>query len=179
MITYPFPVPSGTNIIPYVSGTNNIGSAAAPFQTIFSNNYSGNSASITSVTVTTISGNNVNASNINATNISGTNITFTGVLTYPSGSIVAGLQNLYTVDFGTKPVQSATFTVSNSAVNVANYVSVMPCAIAPSGRTPDDWAWDSINFSSAVLSSGNITIYAKVENPCSVVGTRNVIYMIN
>ncbi len=35
MITYPFQIPSGTNIIPDISGINNLGSLDYPFSGIY------------------------------------------------------------------------------------------------------------------------------------------------
>jgi hypothetical protein len=40
---YPYAIPSGTNVIPVVSGINNLGASTAPFSTVFTQNISGTS----------------------------------------------------------------------------------------------------------------------------------------
>ena len=71
MFTFPSSVPSGTNIIPAISGTSSLGSSAYPFSTIFTNNIvsSGSSGEFVNISGDTMTG----PLTVNAT-ISGTRL---------------------------------------------------------------------------------------------------------
>ena len=172
MITYPFSVPSGVNILPYNSGTNNIGSSSGTMSSIYSNNFIGSSGNITTLNSSIIS-----ASTITATNISGANIIFGNSVSF-SGVGILGLTNLATINFGISPTINATFIISGVNVTASNNIVAYPSATATPGRTNDDWAWDNISMS-AFAGSGTITIYAKTENGSTVMGARNILYTIS
>lgn len=80
------------------------------------------------------------------------------------------------VDFGSKPVYSASFTITDAAISAASKVQVLPCGKAATGRTADDWAWDSAAFA-ANPGAGSATCYVTFV-PGPVVGKRKVQYSI-
>jgi hypothetical protein len=80
------------------------------------------------------------------------------------------------VDFGSKPVYTASFTITDAGISAASKVQVLPCGKAATGRTADDWAWDGATFA-ALPASGSATCYA-VFSPGPIVGRRKVQYSV-
>jgi len=80
------------------------------------------------------------------------------------------------VDFGSSPVYGAEFTITDAAITAASKVQVMPCGKAATGRTADDWAWDSAAFA-ANPGTGSATCYAHFL-PGPIVGKRKVQYSV-
>lgn len=80
------------------------------------------------------------------------------------------------VDFGSAPVYTASFTITDAAISATSKVQVLPCGKAATGRTADDWAWDGATFA-ALPASGSATCYA-VFSPGPIVGRRKVQYSI-
>jgi len=80
------------------------------------------------------------------------------------------------VDFGSAPVYTASFTITDAGISAASKVQVLPCGKAATGRTADDWAWDGATFA-ALPASGSATCYA-VFTPGPIVGRRKVQYSI-
>lgn len=110
--------------------------------------------------------------------VAGTNITLTyndvaNTLTIASTGGGGALTETV-VDFGTKPVWDASFTVLDGSVTPTNKIIVTPGDVS-SGRHADDWQWDSINFA-AVAGTSQFTIYANCNGP--VEGTRSIYYQV-
>lgn len=80
------------------------------------------------------------------------------------------------VDFGAKPISSASFTITDPLIDADSLVRVMPVAKAATGRTADDWAWDGGVFS-ATPGAGQATVYAHFL-PGPIVGPRKVQYSL-
>jgi hypothetical protein len=80
------------------------------------------------------------------------------------------------VDFGSSPVYTATFTITDASITSLSKVQVLPCGKAATGRTADDWLWDGATFA-ANPGSGSATCYA-VFTPGPIVGRRKVQYSI-
>lgn len=81
------------------------------------------------------------------------------------------------VDFGTLPVYSAEFTITDAAItSSAVKMQVLPCGKAATGRTADDWAWDGATFA-ANPGTGSATCYAYFL-PGPVVGPRKIQYSV-
>jgi len=80
------------------------------------------------------------------------------------------------VDFGSSPVYTATFTITDASITSLSKVQVLPCGKAATGRTADDWSWDGATFA-ANPGSGSATCYA-VFTPGPIVGRRKVQYSI-
>jgi hypothetical protein len=80
------------------------------------------------------------------------------------------------VDFGTKPVYTASFAITDGGISATSKVQVLPCGKAASGRTADDWEWDGATFA-ANPGAGSATCYA-VFTPGPIVGPRKVQYSV-
>jgi len=176
MINYPIAIPSGSNITPYVSGTNNIGYPAAAIANIYTNDIVSATGVFQSLTSTSITSTNITGVNISANSIYGNTVTFGNNINV-SGVNVLGLANSATLDFGSRPTINATFIISGTSTTANNNVLIHPSATWTPGRTADDWYWDSITLS-AFAGSGTITVYAKVENGSTVMGTRNILFTV-
>ena len=80
------------------------------------------------------------------------------------------------IDFGTKPVYEASFTITDAAISGTSKVQVLPCGKAATGRTSDDWQWDGAAFA-ANPGAGSATCYVTFS-PGPVVGPRKVQYSV-
>lgn len=81
------------------------------------------------------------------------------------------------VDFGSTPVYSTSFTITDAAITSSSVkIQVLPCGKAATGRTADDWQWDTAQFA-ADPDTGSATCYA-VFSPGPIVGKRNIQYSI-
>ena len=81
------------------------------------------------------------------------------------------------IDFGTKPVTSKSFTVTDAAVSATSKISIVPSAKTATGRVnTDDMEWDGLSLA-AVAGTGSFTVYA-VANPGPVVGKRVINYIV-
>lgn len=81
------------------------------------------------------------------------------------------------VDFGSTPVYESTFTITDALItSSAVTMQVLPCGKAATGRTADDWVWDSATFA-ANPGTGSATCYA-VWSPGPIVGKRKIQYLV-
>jgi hypothetical protein len=80
------------------------------------------------------------------------------------------------IDFGSKPVYAASFTITDASITTASKVQVLPSAKAATGRTADDWAWDGAAIA-ANPGTGSATCYAHFL-PGPIVGKRKVQYSV-
>lgn len=80
------------------------------------------------------------------------------------------------IDFGSQPVYSAEFTITDAGIEATSKVTVLPSGKPATGRTADDWAWDGATFA-ANPGTGSATCYA-VFTPGPIVGKRKVQYTI-
>ena len=81
------------------------------------------------------------------------------------------------IDFGTKPVPSKSFTVTDPLVSATSKISLVPSAKTATGRVnTDDMEWDGLSLA-AVAGTGSFTVYA-VANPGPVVGKRVINYIV-
>lgn len=78
------------------------------------------------------------------------------------------------IDFGSKPVESATFTVTDALVAVTHKILVLPSSSPATGRVGDDYSWENISYS-ALAGTGNFTLSAVCGNG-SVIGKRKINY---
>lgn len=67
------------------------------------------------------------------------------------------------LDFGTAPVASKSFTVTDAGVTGTSKIVVVPSGNAPTSGYSDVWEWDTITFA-AVAGTGQFTVYASVGN---------------
>lgn len=80
------------------------------------------------------------------------------------------------IDFGTLPVYTARFTITDAGSVVASKIIVSESGKAATGRVAGDAEWDNISVS-ALPAVGTFTVYA-VANPGPVVGKRIIHYSI-
>lgn len=80
------------------------------------------------------------------------------------------------VDFGSTPVYSKTFTVTDASVSGASKVAVVPCGKVATGGSEDDWEWDGITFA-ANPSAGSFHLMAAAF-PGPVAGKRKISYQV-
>ena len=96
---------------------------------------------------------------------------FTGKLDLVGGGSTPIAITEVEIDFGTKPVTSKSFTVTDAAVSATSKISIVPSAKTATGRVnTDDVEWDGLSLA-AVAGTGSFTVYA-VANPGPVVGKR-------
>lgn len=79
------------------------------------------------------------------------------------------------VDFGSIPVNSASFTVTDSYVSATSKVIVTESGNAGTSQGTDDVLWDSVNYA-AVPASGSFTLYAKASG--YIKGKRKIFYTV-
>jgi len=106
-----------------------------------------------------------------------TTLNFTGSGVTASGG--GGGSSVWTemdVDFGTKPVYDAQFTITDAGISASSKVMVLPSGKAATGRTADDWQWDGAVFA-ANPASGSATCYATFL-PGPIVGFRKLQYQV-
>lgn len=102
---------------------------------------------------------------------------FTGKLDLVGGGSTPIAITEIEIDFGTKPVPSKSFTITDAAVSATSKISIVPSAKTATGRVnTDDMEWDGLNLA-AVAGTGSFTVYA-VANPGPVVGKRVINYIV-
>jgi len=79
------------------------------------------------------------------------------------------------IDFGTKPVNNKTFTVTDAGVSGSNKIIVIGSASNATGQVGNDWEVDSAMFS-AKANTGNFTLYVNAQ--FSISGKRKIYYQI-
>jgi hypothetical protein len=102
----------------------------------------------------------------------------------PSGDTVAGAAStgvpaLWTeveIDFGTTPVTSKSFTLTDAAVTASSNVAVVQSAAPATGRGTDDALWDSITYA-AKPAAGSFTLHAYATGAIS--GKRKIFYQVS
>jgi len=118
--------------------------------------------------------------------IAATDVTFTPAGTVTSVNVqdaieeVAGMIAPVTeveIDFGTVPVPSKSFTITDANIKATSVIDVLASAKTATGRVgTDDMEWDGLSLS-AVPASGSMIVYA-VANPGPVVGKRKIHYRV-
>jgi len=81
------------------------------------------------------------------------------------------------IDFGTKPVFDALFTVVDASVNAASKVTVTESGKTATGRTQGDAQWDSID-GAALPGAGSFQLFC-TASPGPVVGRRLMQYFVS
>lgn len=81
------------------------------------------------------------------------------------------------IDFGTVPVTDKQFVVAAVGASPASKLVVVPCGKPATGRTSDDWQWDSITLA-AVPGTDVFTLYASCASG-SIVGPRKIQYQLS
>lgn len=88
----------------------------------------------------------------------------------------AGPATITEVDFGSTPVDSAVFTITDAASLTTSAIQVFPDGNTATGRVGNDYSWDAIQYS-AVPKNGAFDVHALVING-SVVGKRSISYKV-
>lgn len=78
------------------------------------------------------------------------------------------------IDFGSKPVESGEFTITDAAINSSHKIIVTSSGNTATGRVGNDYSWENFSFS-AIAGTGNFTVNAICGNG-SVVGKRKIYY---
>jgi hypothetical protein len=81
------------------------------------------------------------------------------------------------INFGSKPVTSQTFTITDANCTTSSIIQVVLDSTPVAGRVGNDWSWDAVQFST-VSGTGSFTLSAIVLNG-SMVDSRNIQYKIN
>lgn len=79
------------------------------------------------------------------------------------------------IDFGTKPVNNKTFTITDAGITGSNKIIVIGSTSDATGQVGNDWEVDSAIFS-AKANSGNFTLYVNAQ--FSISGKRKIYYQI-
>lgn len=66
------------------------------------------------------------------------------------------------IDFGSIPMYSKRFTITDASINSSSKIMVTPSGSIATGRIGNDWEWDAINFS-ALSGTGNFLLTAKTS----------------
>lgn len=82
-----------------------------------------------------------------------------------------------TVDFGSQPVDGATFTIADAAALTTSRITMSVSAAFPDGREADELEMDGITASAACLANGVITACLTAD-PGPVSGQYGVLYTI-
>lgn len=80
------------------------------------------------------------------------------------------------IDFGSKPVYSKTFAVTDGTVSGTSKIQVVPCGKPATGGFEDDWEWDNISLA-ANPGTGTFNLMAAAM-PGPVSGKRKVQYSV-
>lgn len=80
------------------------------------------------------------------------------------------------VDFGNTPVYDFQFTITDSNILSSSKISVEPSGNAATGRTADDWQWDTAVLAASPVN-GSATVYGQFF-PGPVVGKRKIQYKV-
>jgi hypothetical protein len=78
------------------------------------------------------------------------------------------------IDFGSIPVPSKKFTITNAGISATSKIMVTPSGSVATGRVGDDWEWDAINFS-AKSGTGQFVLTAKTTYG-KIIGKRKIYY---
>lgn len=90
----------------------------------------------------------------------------------------ANIVRTATVDFGSAPTSSYTFSVTDSAATTASRIAVYPSSSTANGAYGgDEYEMDSVRYSAYCTVNGTITIQA-MSSPSPVWGKRNINYII-
>lgn len=79
------------------------------------------------------------------------------------------------VDFGTVPVTSASFTVTDAKVSATSRVAVVQSGNVATGRVGNDAEWDSVSYA-ALPGSGSFTLTAFASG--AIAGKRKFLYQV-
>lgn len=80
------------------------------------------------------------------------------------------------IDFGTNPVRSKRFTVTDASVTALSRIVATGSSAPATGRVGNDWEWDSISFAASPgVGQFTLTAYASGR----VRGPRKVLYQIS
>lgn len=106
------------------------------------------------------------------------NVAYTDIVQQGTADVASGSASWTEVeiDFGSDPVYDATFTITDALISGTSKVALLASGNAATGRTSDDWQWDSGSFA-AKPASGSATCYAQFS-PGPIVGKRKLIYQI-
>ena len=104
--------------------------------------------------------------------INGVSFNGSANITIPSSVTATEIE----VDFGSMPVTSATFTITDATISAASNIMISLTGKTATDRVGNDYTWDSISYS-AVPGTGNFVLDAVVNNG-SVVGKRKLIYSV-
>lgn len=77
------------------------------------------------------------------------------------------------LDFGTKPVADAIFTVTDVAITGTSKIMCTESGNTATGRAAGDAQWDSVAYS-ALAGTGSFTVYARPSG--AIVGKRKMFY---
>ena len=80
------------------------------------------------------------------------------------------------IDFGSKPVYSKTFAITDGTVSGTSKIVVAPCGKPATGGFEDDWEWDNISLA-ANPGTGTFSLMAAAM-PGPVSGKRKVQYSV-
>ena len=80
------------------------------------------------------------------------------------------------IDFGTSPVVSKRFIISDAGITSLSKIMVSPSGSVATGRVGNDWEWDTINFS-ALSGTGQFTLTGTASG--RIKGRRKVYYTYN
>lgn len=77
------------------------------------------------------------------------------------------------IDFGTTPVRSKKFTITEASITALSKIIVTPSGNVATGRVGDDYEWDSINLT-AKPNAGTFTLTAFASG--RIRGKRKILY---
>ena len=93
---------------------------------------------------------------------------------YPSTGAAAAITEVE-IDFGSSPVRSKSFTVTDAGVSPSSTVVAWSSAGAATGRGVDDALWDGITYA-CTPGTGSFTVHAHATG--MVAGPRTILYQI-
>jgi len=79
------------------------------------------------------------------------------------------------VNFGTQPVDSGHFTVTDANISASSKIFICGSGNAATSQTEDAGEWDAVTFT-AKAGDGQMTVYAKTDGLIS--GYRKLYYLI-
>lgn len=101
-----------------------------------------------------------------------------GSLVYKDNSGAVNLVKTTTLDFGTLPVTSVTFSISDSSATTNSRIAVMQnSSTANSALGGDEYEMDGVRYSAYCTTNGTITIHASAS-PTPIQGKRNINYIV-
>ena len=100
-----------------------------------------------------------------------------GTWTTPAGGSAGATAYLTTLDFGTSPVFSKTFTFAHAGASVTQKVMMSPSAVMPGLLLPDELELDSFSVAARVSAADTIqVVISAIPGPVS--GLRNFNYLL-